>query len=105
MGDRLGGWMDMLSMCCFPRFPSGFKVVSNTCSGALSILGFGKGFFLTKEEERKNNENARKRNGKGKEEEKKRKDKGKIRGKEIAAERKMSPDANPGFIVQACVAN
>ena len=50
-------------------------------------------------------ENARKRNGKGKEEEKKRKDKGKIRGKEIEAERKMSPDANPGFIVQACVAN
>ena len=38
----MGGWMDMLSKCCFLRFPSGFKVVSNTCSGALSILGFGK---------------------------------------------------------------
>ena len=31
----------MLSKCCFPRFPIGFKVASNTCAGALSILGFG----------------------------------------------------------------
>ena len=43
-GWWVDGWMDgwMLSKCCFPKFQSGFKVVSNTCSGALSILGFGK---------------------------------------------------------------
>ena len=114
--------MEMLSKCCFLRFPSGFKVVSKwfqtPVRGPCQSLDLGNDIFLAKEEERKNKENARKRKGKGKEEERKRKGKGKeketerkrkgkgkIRGKEIKTERKRSPDANSGFIVKVRVAN
>ena len=77
----MGGWMDMLSKCCFLRFPSGFKVVSNTCSGALSIPWIWEMTFFWQRKRKERilgtcKEEERKRKGRGKETERKRKGKG-----------------------------